>query len=73
MGELIAIGALIVTALAAVGLAVWSARREGAASAQRDALDQAVKRATDANAERAAVDRMSDAAVVDELRRDASR
>jgi hypothetical protein len=73
VGELIAIAALFLTALGAVGLAIWQARKSGAAGAERDALDQAVKRATDATQERAAVDRMSDAAVVDELRRDHSR
>lgn len=70
MGELIAIAALVLTALAAVGLAIWQARKGGAAGAERDALDETVRRAAVAVQERAAVDRMSDADVAAELQRD---
>lgn len=71
MGELMAIGALVLVALAAVAGAIWQARRAGAAGAQEDALEKAIERAKDATEERAAVDGVDDPLA--ELRRDHSR
>jgi len=57
----------------AFGLTLWlgfrAARKQGEAEADRSRLTEDIDRATKANAARASVDRLSDAAVDDELRK----
>ena len=69
MTEALLVGAGVLVVLALAGFAIWQSRNAGAAEADRSRLTEDIDRATKANAARASVDRLSDAAVDDELRK----